>query len=108
MSRVIRECIGFALLLSCDWLKNSRLAFNQSDAKLIPIAIWSPAFSRALGGLVVFTLSSRWLFQLFSFLLIGRCDYFGFGFMTLNRKVLFEEKSAESNFELIIEGNLGG
>ena len=36
--------------------------------------------------LVVFTLSSHWLLKALSFLLIGRCDHFGFGFTTLNRK----------------------
>ena len=43
---------------------------------------------RALDSLAVFTLSSHWLSKIFCFLLIGRCDYFGFGFMTLNRKAL--------------------
>ena len=38
--------------------------------------------------LVVFTLSSHWLLKALSFLLIGRCDHFGFGFTTLNRKAL--------------------
>ena len=47
---------------------------NQSDAKLKSITTWSPAFSRALGGLVVFTLSSHWLSKVFYFLLIGCCD----------------------------------
>ena len=27
----------------------------------------------------MFTLSSRWLLVIFTFALIGRCDYFGFG-----------------------------
>ena len=37
---------------------------------------------------VLFTLSSHWLFRVFSFLLIGRCDYLGFSLTTLNRKAL--------------------
>ena len=48
---------------------------NQSDAKLKSITTWSPAFSRALGSLVVFTLSSHWLSKVFYFPLIG-CDCF--------------------------------
>ena len=52
-------------------LENSRHPLNQSDAKLKPIATW--------GRLHVFTLSSHWLLVVFTFVLIGRCDYFGFG-----------------------------
>ena len=68
--------------------KNSCYSLNQSDAKLKLTLTWSFAFSRALDNLAVFTLSSHWLSKIFCFLLIGRCDYFGFGFMTLNRKAL--------------------
>ena len=73
MSKVIRDCIGFALLRSVIGLENSRHLLNQSDAKLKPIA---------------FTLNSHWLLVIFPFVLIGRCDDFGFGFRftTLNRK----------------------
>ena len=67
---------------------NSRHSFNQSDAKLKSITNWSHAFSRALGSLVGFTLKSHWLLEILSFLLIGRCDYFGFGFTTLNQNAL--------------------
>ena len=49
----------------CDWSKkNSRHSLNQSDAKLKPTTTWSPAFSRALGSLVVVTLNFQWLFWL--------------------------------------------
>ena len=37
----------------------------------------------------MFTLSSNYLFVIFTFVLIGRCDYFGFGFTTLNRNALY-------------------
>ena len=30
--------------------------------------------------------------MIFSFVLIGRCDYFGFGFTTLNRKALYSRQ----------------
>ena len=88
MSKVIRDCIGFALLRSVIGLENSR-HLDQSDARLKPIASRSLAFSRAWGRLHVFTLSSHWLLVIFSFVPIGRCDYFGFGFTTLNRKALY-------------------
>ena len=84
VSKVIRDCIDFALLHSVIGPENSRHSRNQSDAKLKPT--WSPSFSRALGSFVVSTLSSHWLGKVFSFLPIGCCDYFGFGYETLNRK----------------------
>ena len=83
-----RYCIGFALLRFVIGPNNSCYSLNQSDAKLKPTLTWSFAFSRALDSLAVFTLSSHWLSKIFCFLLIGRCDFFGFGFMTLNRKAL--------------------
>ena len=91
-SKVIRDCIGFDLLRSVIGLENSRHPLNQSDAKLKPIATWSPAFSRAWGRLPVFTLSSHRLLLIFIFVLIGRYDYFGFGFTTLNRKALYHDE----------------
>ena len=45
--KVIRDCIGFALLRSVIGLENSRHPLNQSNAKQKPIASWSLAFSRA-------------------------------------------------------------
>ena len=36
---------------------------------------WSPAFSRALDGLYIITLSSRGIFREFSLLLISHCDF---------------------------------
>ena len=89
VSKVILDCIGFALLRSVIGLENSRHPLNQSDAKLKPIATWSLAFSRAWDRLRVFTLSSYWFVVIFIFVMIGRCDYFGFGFSTLNWKLLY-------------------
>ena len=54
-----------------------------------PMATWSLAFPRTYSRLHVFTLSSDWLLVIFIFSLIGRCDHFGFGFMTLNSKALY-------------------
>ena len=79
VSKVIRDCIGFALLCSVSGLENSRHLLSQSDTKLKPITTWLHAF----------TSISHWLPLIFSFVLIGRCDYFGFGFTTLNRKALY-------------------
>lgn len=39
-----------------------------------------PRFPALYGSLVVLSLSSYWLLQLYSFLLIDRRDYSGFGF----------------------------
>ena len=95
--KVIRDCIGFALLRSVIGLENLRHSLDQSDAKLKPIATWSLAFSRAWDRLRVFTLSSHWFVVIFIFVLIGRCDYFGFGFSTLNRKLLYYHPTAMSS-----------
>ena len=66
VSKIIRYCIGIDFLFSL-WLvkKNLRPFLNQSDAKLKPIMTWSPAFSRAITSLVVYTLSSHWLLKYF-------------------------------------------
>ena len=37
----------------------------------------------------------HWLFVTFSFILIGCCDYFGFGLTSLNQKVPFFETRLE-------------
>ena len=89
VSKVTRDCVGFALLRFVISLENCHHALNQSDAKLKPIATWSLAFSRASGRLRVFTLSSHWFLVTFTFVLICCCDYFGFGFTTLNPKALW-------------------
>ena len=88
MSKVIFDCIGFALVRSVIGLEILRHFFNQSDEKRKPIATWSLAFSHACRHLLVLALSSHWLLGIFSFVLIGRCDNLGFGFTTLNRKAL--------------------
>ena len=49
---------------------------------------WSPAFSRALGSLVVFTSSSHLLVKIFFFPLIYCCDSFCFALTTRNQKAL--------------------
>lgn len=79
-------------------------SLNQSDVKITPLMTWllayfphfrrfehqsrlgCPRFSRALGGLFVCSSSSHWFFRIFSFLKIGSCDYFRFGFYDIQSK----------------------
>ena len=65
VSKVIRDRFSFALRCCVIGPGNSRHSLNQSDAKLKPIMTWSPAFSRAITSLVVYTLSSHWLLKYF-------------------------------------------
>ena len=90
MSKIIRDCIGFASVRSVIGLEISLHPLSQSAAKLKPILTWSLAFSRALRRLRGLTLSFDWLIVKFSCVLIGRSDYFGFGFTTLNRRALYK------------------
>lgn len=53
---------------------------DQSDSKLKPIMIWSPAFSLVSCSLPVFTLSLNWLMMMSTFVAIGSGDYLRFGF----------------------------
>ena len=73
----------FCFTFFSDWSRNSRHSLNQSDSRR------SPAFSRAFGSLLVFTLSSRSIF----FLLAGSCYYNCFTFTTLSRKVFYPSSS---------------
>ena len=70
--KVIRNCIGFALLRFVIGLENSRHPLNQSDAKLIKTN--RDLVTRVFPRLI------------FAFVLIGHCDYFGFSLTTLNHK----------------------
>ena len=70
MSKEIRDYFVFALLRYVVDLENSRHFLNQSDAN----------YNKS---------RSDWLIKVISFLLIGCCDYFGFGFATLNTKALY-------------------
>lgn len=58
------QCYFTAL---CDWEK--KLLTYQTTATR------APAFSRASGSLLFFSLNAQWLFVLFTFVLILRCDY---------------------------------
>ena len=73
-------CFSFAL-----WLGQKTLT-NQ--IKIKPTATWSLAFSRAFCSLLLFTLNSYWLLVIFTFVLIGCCDYFGFGCTAANQNAV--------------------
>ena len=55
---IIRDFYGFAMCYPVIGPENSCQSLDQSNAKLSPITTWSPAFSRAFYGWLVFTLSS--------------------------------------------------
>ena len=83
------DCFGFALLRSVIGPENSRHLIKQS---VQPFTTPSAAFSRALRGLLVFTLSCHWLFKAFSVLLISYFHFFGFGSTTLIEITLCEAR----------------
>lgn len=72
--------------LYCDWSRKLAPIPHQSDSKLKSTITRSSAFCRAWGNFVGFPSISHWLFKLFSFLLIGRNNYFGFSFTTQLKK----------------------
>ena len=74
----------FALLFSETGPENSCLFVNKTDATQKPIT----TCSRAFGSLVV--LCSHWLLKVFSFLFVGRWDYFDYGLTTLTRSASYE------------------
>ena len=70
--RTILNCVEsnsglhwFCITSLCDWSRKLTPLFRQSRVKLNPITTWSPAFSRAFGGLFVFTLRSHLLWPLY-------------------------------------------
>ena len=96
--QVARNCCIFLTLLfdlavilqrELNFLSHFSACFlaNQ-EQNHTPIASWSPAISRALGFLLLVTLSSHWRLMIYLFVLIGRRDYFGFSLTTCNRKAV--------------------
>lgn len=79
MSKVIWDCVGFALLRSMIGSENSRYSLNRSDVKLKPMTTLSRAFSRALRSLLVSFLVLIGSLGILSFLM-GRSENFGFCF----------------------------
>ena len=87
----------FCFTVLFDWSRKLAPPSQPIRCKLKPIAPWSLAFSRATGRLHAFTSSCHWLPLIISFTLIGRCDYFGFWFSTLNWKALYVLKADWQN-----------
>ena len=93
--------IWFCFTVLFDWPRKLAPPAQPIRCKLKPIAPWSLAFSRATGRLHAFTSSCHWLPLIISFTLIGRCDYFGFGFghsiekrsITANRRRIINSRS---------------
>ena len=54
---------SYPIWIGFDLLRSVIGPVNQSDAKLKPIASWSPTFSRALGSLLAFTWCFHWFFK---------------------------------------------
>ena len=72
--------------LSTNQMQN----YNQSR-------LGDPRFPREVGWF--FTLSSHWLINVFSFLLSGFCDNFGFGITILDRKAFYNFSGPTSFYQ---------
>ena len=79
---VIQNCFRFALLCSVIDKKNSRHLLNQSNAK--PKSIMNLRVFPRLALVTCISSNSDWFLVLFSSVVIGQSDYFGFGFITLS------------------------
>ena len=89
MSKVVSQLLWVCIATLCDWLKNlGPLPRPIREEKPKPIVTYSHAFSRAWHGRHVFASSSDWFIGLFTTVVIGQSNYFGFGFTTLKRKPL--------------------
>ena len=80
--RLLRLVIG---------LKESRQFFNQWEAKPKPIAPYMRDFSRTLSELQVIARNCDWFIALSAPVVIGRSNCFGFGFLTVIWKPLYDE-----------------
>ena len=76
-ARVIWDCFGFFFSSISDWSR--KLVPIQSNGKLKLIRTCSPAFSRALRSLLVFTLNSHLILLISFFVLIGCSNNSMFG-----------------------------
>ena len=90
--KATRGLFRFCFTSLCDWSRKLAPLNQTISAKLKPFTTPSAAFSRALRGLLVFTLSCHWLFKAFFVLLIGYFHFFGFGSMTLIEITLCEAR----------------
>ena len=101
MSKVIRDCNGFTLTMLCDW---PRKLAPPSQPIRCKTETNRDFFTRVFPRLrpVTCVLSSRWLLLIFSFVLIGRCGYFGFGITTLNQKAFYYNVQNLCNHECFL------
>ena len=65
-----------------DWLKRLAPVFSQLEAKPKPIMPCTHDFSRALSKFQIIARNCDWFIALFAPVVIGRSNYFGFGFST--------------------------
>ena len=86
LSKIIWNCgFGFVFLLSVIGPETLHHILDQSNSKSKPIATSQSSFLALQSSAYVFTLSPYRPLVLFSIVLKGRLDYFGFGFATLDR-----------------------
>ncbi len=81
--------LWFCIATLGDWLKNFAPLFSQSELKPKPIVTRARTFSRAFCQLHVFALRFDWFTGFSVSFVIGQSNYFGFGFTTLNWKLLY-------------------
>ena len=86
LSKVITR---LRLLRLMTGLKDSRQFFSQWEAKPKPIAPCTRDFSRALSKFQIIAGKCDWFIALFAPFVIGRSNYFGFGFSTVIWKPLY-------------------
>ena len=84
--KVISRLLWFSFTTLRDWLPKFAPVSQLTRNKIKTFVPRFHAFCRAWHRLHEFALSSDWSFVLF---VIGRSNYFGFGFTTLNCKLLF-------------------
>ena len=91
VSKSIRDCFGCFTSLSV-WPRKLAPISHPIRCKTKTNGDLVAAFSRPYDNLLVLILRSYWLLKVLYFLLIGCCDVFSFGFMTINREVLYPDE----------------
>ena len=91
MSKVISQLLWFCITTVCDWLKNLAPLSGpiRSETKTnrdLPVRVFSP-----WRRLHVFASSSDGFIGLFTTVVIGQSNNFGFGFTTVKRKPLYSD-----------------
>ena len=89
VSKVISRLLWFCFTRLYDWLAKFAPLSKPMGSQTKTNRAWSHAFSRAWCRLHVFASSSDRLIVLFTSVVIGQRNHFGFGFTTLNWKSLY-------------------